>query len=866
MAARLDKPAGTRRVAVIAMHGVADQLQGETAQQLAHLLAASGDTTAKAGGRYSDGVRDSVVLGAPLLRPAEKLPEVKASPEQASTLLATAVRPPSDNVENAIKPALQSTTSDFQYEGWQALKDSSTGADHQLGLALTANDNANTVNADLGTEFSNYLLNKAARAAGNNSPDAAYEATRIRMRRTAQDKVEQVDVHEMYWADLSRMSGSVPRIIDELFTLLFRFSRLGRDAIDQTVLDAKLRKLPTARRWAWFARFQTALDWTFTALLSQLFLQVFVVLTTMALIQAAHPYAPIVHRVLAALLPMVAIACFYFHHPGSMPRRWLAAGLSMAFTLLLVVTPYPVLLGISVLGLLSALCIYGLNVAEQRFPKIRVSGLMFLAITLAVMVVEAMRLATGDGMHGGEQMWLQAAMRTLEILLIGVVLWWFVVPLIMLGWLLLGAMMIHKDPPRRSAVITGQLAVFVSLTVFLTLAMAVWAVLTDAATSGPVDTLYQPLFFGEGAPSAWLNGDSFLLLRKQKSTQAFAIVATLPAILAVYLLIMLIPSVLTEVFPGNHNINARALGRWLSRGYAGLDHTIRLIVAVAVPVGILFGTLIFLNRIHRFPEVWFGELTLQIEAFSQSILSPLMLSATTATAVFVAFGSLLSRYLPWLRLPLDVALDVDNHFREFPRRAIPRTRIFSRYVALLEHLVAEGYDDIVIVAHSQGGVITAELLRYLHYRAASANNPEERVARLWQGLEGKVSLLTAGCPLRQLYAARFPAQYAWVHEQAASPHSSAAAATIPPSCAALGVQRWINLYKSGDYVGRWLWSPAATAQELDAAILYDTSALPPHYQHRQLDVCLGSGAHTHYFDVDQRHMAQWIDAIIGAPR
>jgi predicted alpha/beta hydrolase family esterase len=76
-------------------------------------------------------------------------------------------------------------------------------------------------------------------------------------------------------------------------------------------------------------------------------------------------------------------------------------------------------------------------------------------------------------------------------------------------------------------------------------------------------------------------------------------------------------------------------------------------------------------------------------------------------------GGLLSRYLAALRAPLDIALDVDNHFREFPRAAIPRARIFSRYAALLRHVVEQGHDRIVIVAHSQGTVISAELLRYL---------------------------------------------------------------------------------------------------------------------------------------------------------
>ena len=39
------------------------------------------------------------------------------------------------------------------------------------------------------------------------------------------------DVFEMYWADLSRLRGSVTSIVAELFTLLFHLSQLGVDAL-----------------------------------------------------------------------------------------------------------------------------------------------------------------------------------------------------------------------------------------------------------------------------------------------------------------------------------------------------------------------------------------------------------------------------------------------------------------------------------------------------------------------------------------------------------------------------------------------------------------------------------------------------------
>src|SRR5438034_1006507 len=71
-----------------------------------------------------------------------------------------------------------------------------------------------------------------------------------------------VDVYEMYWADLSRLASGVPRILTELFTLLFRLSQLGRDTVAlatrQFVTDGR-----SLHRWQWFSNLQAGLDWAF---------------------------------------------------------------------------------------------------------------------------------------------------------------------------------------------------------------------------------------------------------------------------------------------------------------------------------------------------------------------------------------------------------------------------------------------------------------------------------------------------------------------------------------------------------------------------------------------------------------------------
>ncbi len=149
-------------------------------------------------------------------------------------------------------------------------------------------------------------------------------------------------------------------------------------------------------------------------------------------------------------------------------------------------------------------------------------------------------------------------------------------------------------------------------------------------------------------------------------------------------------------------------------------------------------------------------------------------------------GKVAVKKLQGLRAPLDAVLDVDNHFREFPRHRIRRVLIVERYVALLDHLRQQGFERVVFVAHSQGTVIAAELLRYVQQwhllGAASAQKvdpsqtPDPSLApdaspgaaaspvsmqalRHWLDAVPP-RLMTLGSPLRQLYALRFPALYA----------------------------------------------------------------------------------------------------------
>jgi hypothetical protein len=402
--------------------------------------------------------------------------------------------------------------------------------------------------------------------------------------------------------------------------------------------------------------------------------------------------------------------------------------------------------------------------------------------------------------------------------------------------------------------------------------------------------------------------------RYQKSTSAFSLLATLLLALVAWLLTMFTPSVLAELklitearrdahqraLDKRHNKHreatllartqrARELGRWLTAGFLHLDLIVGLVSLAGVTLSLGIAAL-FLSTVfeHDMMTRWLQDFRLAgavawldgfekgVSGATQTLFTPLQAAVFSAAGVGAALsvlGGQLSRRIPSLRGPLDVAMDVDNHFREFPRTNIPRAHIFSRYAALLEYLRAQGYDRIVVVAHSQGTVISSELLRFLSSHDQRAPTPAD-TPRLAGGPLPPISLLTLGCPLRQLYGARFPALYAWVLARNGS--------VFGPLAADIGVQRWINGFCSGDYVGRWLWSHAGHDTELAHpminAVGHDPfgridaytgfNPWPPVetrlHGAREVEVCLGLGAHTHYLEPDQLTVAWLIDWLIRA--
>jgi hypothetical protein len=144
----------------------------------------------------------------------------------------------------------------------------------------------------------------------------------------------------------------------------------------------------------------------------------------------------------------------------------------------------------------------------------------------------------------------------------------------------------------------------------------------------------------------------------------------------------------------------------------------------------------------------------------------------------------------------------------------------------------------VIISHSQGTVISADLLRFLQQQSGRQCN-----ALNWQV---PIYLFTMGSPLRQLYSFAFPHLYEWVEENA------------DPEL--FNVHKWVNAYRSGDYIGRNLWD-----RSLDQVWQVVSADPPAPSQKEKLsrqEFCIGAGAHTHYWDKYAPDVAQKLNQLI----
>lgn len=137
-------------------------------------------------------------------------------------------------------------------------------------------------------------------------------------------------------------------------------------------------------------------------------------------------------------------------------------------------------------------------------------------------------------------------------------------------------------------------------------------------------------------------------------------------------------------------------------------------------------------------------------------------------------------FATYLADALKLVLDVVNHFAQ-PKMGYPvRTRIEQRFYEIVDHLLKPGdHPDLIIVAHSQGTIITIDALMNEQWLAKTLS----RVKSL--------TVITVGSPLTHVYQNYFPRDYPDLKEKLSE------TAKDPRIL-------WINGYRIDDFVGTYI--------------------------------------------------------------
>jgi hypothetical protein len=880
----------SERVAIVAVHGVAYHEPGASANAMSELLLGLPE---ERGAKYGPFAAETV--------------HIPLHPLSVEPL----VQPPKGGLFNRFLDRFRERTV-YLTRGWR-----SAGGKRQLvgekPDEMAAND------------FMRLVLQEY-RGSNDNKPKDERDATAYRTARLAgkrtwkddsgADQAIGVDVYEMYWADLSRPKQTLLSFFQALYQLLFHLASLSRLAISTSFENRD--------DWRW-----RALDWTQGWAIRMLTLPV-PILSLLLLISllGALPHSLTTDSTAqkaaigaAAFLGLLIYAVLSRKLPATRhPWTWVL--LPLAFVILLTgigallvdVLDAPARVILAFEGLLLGSVVLYLSV--DSYDEVRDGTWETTLILWVLWIIPFAVLLFGHPAIPVEQitLWMMqvilAALRVSWILLFGFAFAAFVLG--ELSW-----RKIRRNEKKRedggenrcararAAIRTGRLALALPTMGVLIVTLALFGIIfvkttTNKQGSPPIAErlfgesikapLSPPYWLGwlmldqEGA-SKYLDGplrpdsmspnEYFKGILVWSATPAFPIILALLLCGLLLMILWVTPSIYSEKHPPRRSDNksSKRLGSWLSRGLDASKISAMLVWFAAFAV----------------PAVLVSWTEFQNVSDPRKIFAPWLIHATAIILLWMGgvAGSLaiLASFAKSGSSALGIILDVDNYLRTSPKDATPRARILERYVSLLRYLSnyrnpvdGKGYDRVVIVAHSLGALISADLLRFLQVQYGPPNIP--------------LRLFTMGNPLRQLLNRFFPYLYEWVRpvpdnsllplgvvqEVAAQVKPGVSQVAAPavglvrapqigagalPDPHLLGVERWLNAYRSGDYVGRSLWldewydreKPVTEKSAVYVASNYPASPL-------MQEMCIGAGAHQHYWDQSAPDIAEKLDDLI----
>lgn len=790
-------------VVVIAIHGVGDPTPGSTGQAVARLL------VSQAG--YAHKGSDTWLVPVDVVHPN------------------SSVAPSHDGLIKSLNPF---SASPFTSARLNAKITADTDTQHQAG--------------DLGIQMNFHLLRGTKLA----EDEKIYTAHRHRLEK----KDKKVDVVDLYWGDISGLENVITRIITELYVMVFHLCQIGRDAAQHTLIYMRSNNMGSLLGTS-YAKSHLLADFFFTkpsgifnALLVGLCMW-WLPLFAVGQYGFSGHWSSIAFAMLGVILLATVGAAVY--------RRWDWRFILVAVLVMLLVIGFGLDLSkigspayyqefaMQRIGILWAIVIFGVYVVFLRFCNALIHGVLNCGLVLGGFTVAMMlwnALDQSDASASMQDVWLQALLRGIDVVMLGLLITWLCIVIAVIVAVLSGQWIQYKNKNDvvRGGVDTGRIGLFISAFLFIAISSAAWSVVIPKILKSFAHITYQPLVEFLYSKEQ-LFADTFVLGRFAQSTEMLSPVVLLLSLLLLGAVIVLLPSIAAEVKPPRMHSDGHLLGRWLSQ--LGTVYTRGMIVlflflSIFGVFWIVWATASFVNLYWPLPS-GFPTLFKPIQSASASITNTIAILTAASTATVLALSSTVFGVVKNIRLGLDTALDVDRHFREFPDQSTPRGRVAARLKSILLAAQKANYERIVICAHSQGTVIVAELLRYMR----------ERDSAFMDALP-EIHLFTCGSPLRQLYAARFPALYEWLEKPLPEDTN-----TTGPHASMLGVKRWTNAYSTGDYVGRWLWIPPGfNLLELSGKNRWENGV------HRQ--ICLGKGAHTHYYDTHRATVATEIDQLI----
>ncbi len=910
----------SKRIAVIAVHGVADQKPGESAEAIAAVLLGCTSTNPETGAdepRYEAFSARGVHVP---LAPAV----AKAAAADFALAEYSARQGTKDTLRQRVAAEFRETKLGYR----QLLGDEEAT---QLKGAQTVNP-AGRSRFDAGLAYMRLLL---SRYTGEDSR-RSYVTSKLagsRKHDARADKRE-VDVYEMYWADLSRLGGDPLRFFSALYQVVLHLSELGRRALEDALTDF--------RNDAGWKRTLSFHETSVRVLALPIpILNLILLLTVLGAVVArvaggsiggpaaatgAIGSAPGVRVAAVAMMIIIftGLAYWYVAPPrlrlGERPivRGWwtvapvsMFAGAALGYVLVSSTQRADILLIAEWWLLAYFIMSFVLGKYERVRPGASSTGrllFIFSAAMFAWTLVTALNTS-----YAVDRAVEYATLWTVQLIFQLLALVWGMLIVCGVTACLLGASAVRRmsgavRARAKAAFRTSRLALAISASAMLGIIVVVWSgIVAWGVRSVSVfdcmqTTIFRPL---EEVPwlvatpralSGWLqtwpdnavcaNGVTqsvhgyFRAVLLMTTTSGLPASLLLVVIAFVLLLWMAMPSV---KFEGNQpekcaNVDSTRLGQWMSQGLNGtraVTHLWWASVFVVLPLFALGDLLIRHGYAVVPPFDW-------ILARSRLLALPILqtggsLVAASAAAIFFGIAKFGGS-------ALDVVLDVDNYLRELPTESPPRARIAERYSSLLRYVANERsvdgrpYDAVVVIAHSLGGLITVDLLRYLTAES-EAGRGDASLAALGIGLTRSapqipISIFTMGNPVRQLLNRFFPHQYDWVREipdnsdgptRPVVPPVDALVAKPEPSTRTVGVARWSNAYRSGDYVGRSIWleewykrtdSADAEAGRYPEPIAKISS--PP----ERVEMCIGVGAHTHYWDTTAPDIRDHLDQLI----